>query len=48
MISQECLEPTKIKPQNLHDWGSESAIGPINPLVYIQESSMATLSCVSG
>jgi hypothetical protein len=24
------------KPQNLHDWGSESAIDPINPLVYIQ------------
>ncbi len=26
----------KIKPQNLIDWGSESAVDPINPLVYIQ------------
>ena len=24
------------KPQNLRDWGSEPAIDPINPLVYIQ------------
>jgi hypothetical protein len=24
------------KPQKLHDWDSESAIDPINPLVYIQ------------
>ena len=26
----------KMKPQNMHDWGSESAIDPKNPLVYIQ------------
>jgi hypothetical protein len=26
----------KLKPQNLIDWGSESAIDPINTLVYIQ------------
>ena len=26
----------KLKPLNLHDLGSESAIDPINPLVYIQ------------
>ncbi len=26
----------KIKLQNLQDWGSESAIDPINPLVYIK------------
>ena len=34
MIS--ALSLSKIKPQNLHDWGSQSAIDPINPLVYIQ------------
>ncbi len=27
-----------LKPRNLHDWGSQSAIDPINPLVYIQAS----------
>ena len=29
----------KNKPQNLRDWGSESAIDPINPPVYIQASN---------
>jgi hypothetical protein len=28
------------KPQNLRDFGSESAIDPINPLVYIQASNL--------
>jgi hypothetical protein len=32
----------KFKPQNLRDWGSESAIDPINPPVYIQASYHAT------
>jgi len=30
------LDQSKIRPSNLHDWGSESGIDPINPLVYIQ------------
>jgi hypothetical protein len=30
-----------LKPQNLRDWGSESAIDPINPLVYIQARNLA-------
>jgi hypothetical protein len=30
------------KSQNLHDWGSVSAIDPINPLVYIQASYLAS------
>ena len=30
-----------LKPQNLRDWSSESAIDPINPLVYIQASYLA-------
>ncbi len=30
------LKGENMKPQNLIDWGSESAIDPINPLVYIQ------------
>jgi hypothetical protein len=34
----------KLKPQNLIDWGSESAIDPINPLVYIQASYQAFLN----
>ncbi len=34
------LHHHKIKPQNLHDWGSESTIDPINPLVYIQARNL--------
>jgi hypothetical protein len=30
------FDQSKVRPSNLHDWGSESAIDPINPLVYIQ------------
>jgi hypothetical protein len=37
----------KIKPQNLHDWGSESAIDPINPLVYIQARNRHFLQALS-
>ena len=37
----------KLKPQNLHDWGSESAIVPVNPLAYIQARNLQSedLNC---
>jgi hypothetical protein len=40
------LDQSKIRPSNLHDWGSESAIDPINPLVYIQASNLEFESSV--
>ena len=38
-VMMSALSLLKIKPQNLIDWGSESAIDPINPLVYILKVS---------
>jgi hypothetical protein len=42
-VKMSALILLKIKPQNLHDWGSESTIDPINPLVYIQASNLEFL-----